>query len=248
MSTNYIEKVKRQQSSSWVGYWPLNEESGTVVYNLVTPSVTPITTTPAQNGASVSLVRDNLARGFLAPDGGKCARFDGSSSYIDMISALSSSATTTGTMAIWAAIPEENLAGTTKMTLFAFAADGNNIIELSFDTTAQRLTAGHTGASTAKTSTGLVYNDVWNKGTPLWHHFAMTYTDGGTMQFYVDAVAQTPATSLGTWSGSFATALMCLGSDHTTISDPFNGFLSHFVWSNAVFTADEVALLADARP
>jgi hypothetical protein len=151
-------------------------------------------------------------------------------------------------MAIWAAVPEANLAGTTKMTLFAFAADGNNIAEIQCDTTANRFTAGHTGASSAKTSTGYAYNDIWQKGVAQWHHFAMTFADGGTLQFYIDGKAQTPATSLGTWSGAFATALMCLGSDHTTISDPFNGWLAHFVWSNAEFTADEIATLADARP
>ena len=85
MSTNYQEKVKRMHSSSWVGYWPLDEESGTTVYNHVTPSVTPITTTPAQNGTSANLVRTSAGRGeMLAPDGGKCARFDGSTSYIDI--------------------------------------------------------------------------------------------------------------------------------------------------------------------
>lgn len=247
MSTNYIEKVKRQQSSSWVGYWPLNEEEGTTVYNLVEPSVKPRTATPAQNGTSANLVRNAEARGFLAPDGGRCARFDGSTSYIDMIAALSSSATTIGTMAVWAAIPEENLSATTKMVLFHFAVDGNYQIQLTFNTTAYQMQAMH-DANSEKTSTALVYNDIWAKGTPLWHHYAMTFADGGTLKFYVDGEAQTAATSLGTWSGSYATALMCLGSDNTTISDPFNGYMAHFVWSNAEFSADEVALLADARP
>jgi len=165
-----------------------------------------------------------------------------------MIDAKSSSATTIGSMAIWAAIPQANLIGTTKMTLFAFAVDGNNIIEMSFDTTANRFTANHNGAATSKTSTGYAYNDIWIPGTPTWHHYAMTYADAGTLRFYIDGKAKTAATSLGTWSGSFATALMCLGSDHTTISDAFNGYLAHFAWSNAEWSAGEVRELAKAGP
>ena len=249
MSTNYIEKVKRQQSSSWVGYWPLNETSGTAVYNVVTPSVRPITTTPHQNGTSANLVRTNEARSFLAPDGSKCARFNGSTSYIDMVAALSSSAISPGTMAAWVAVPEANLAGTTKMVVWYFAVDGNNVHSVEFDTTANTFKAIHIGAGSSKTSVGSkVYNDIWNKGTPVWHHLATTFTSGGSMAFYIDGLAQTPATSLGTFAGTYNTALMCLGSDSTTISDPFNGYMAHFVWSNAAFTAAEVAELADARP
>ena len=247
MSTNYIEKVKRMQSSSWVGYYPLNEESGTAVYNAVKPSVWG-TTTPEQNGTSVNLVRKPATAGFLSPDGGVCAQFDGSTTYINMSSALSSSATTIGSMGIWAATPQANLAGVTKMVLFHFAVSTSYELELRFDTTAYRFTAEH-NANSAKTSTSsLVYNVDGVPQDPEWHHFGMDYYDGGSLNFYVDGVAQTAATSLGTWSGTFSTSLMCLGSDNVAISDAYNGFLSHFVWNNAIFTADEWAELAKAGP
>ena len=249
MSTNYIEKVKRMNSSSWVGYWPLNEESGTTVFNAVTPSVTPITTTPAQNGTSANLVRKPGTAGFLSPDGGVCAQFDGSTTYIDMIDALSSSATTVGTMAIWAATPQANLKGTTKMNVWLFAVDGNNVLNLAFDTTAYRYRVAHIGNTSSKTSnSSLVYNVDGGQQDPEWHHFAMTYADGGTLRFYVDGVAQTAATTIGTWSGTFNSAKMVLGSDNTSINDPFKGWMSHFVWSNVEFTAAEVKELATAGP
>ena len=249
MSTNYQEKVKRMHSSSWVGYWPLDEERGTTVFNAVKPSQQPITTTPEQNGTSANLVRTGAARSFLAPDGGKCARFDGSTTYIDMVSALSSSAISPGTMAAWAAIPQENLTGTTKMTLWYFAVDGNNVLTYEFDTTANRFMVVHVGGSTSKTSTtSLVYNENAGAIHPQWHHYAMTYTSGGSLAAYIDGVAQTAATSLGTFAGTFNTANMCLGSDSTTISDPFNGWMSHFLWSNAVFSADDIKELATIGP
>ena len=245
MSTSYMEKVKRTQSSAFVGYWPLDEESGTTVFNAVAPAVWG-TTTPESNGTSANLVRVPETAGFLAPDGSKCAMFDGSTTYVDMISAKSSSATTIGSMAIWAAIPQENLAATTKMVLFHFAVDGDYQIQLTFNATAYQMQAMH-DANSEKTSTALVYN-MMGPQLPQWHHYAMTFADGGTLRFYVDGVAQTAATSLGTWSGSFATALMCLGSDNTTISDAFKGWLAHFGWWSAELSAAEVKDLATIGP
>jgi len=254
MNTSYIEKVKRTQPSHFVGYWPLNEERGTVVYNAVRPAavLAGATTTTEQNGVSANLVRGATKTGLLSPDGGVCAQFDGSTTYIDMVSCISSSATTTGSMGVWAAVPEANLAGTTKMVLFHFGADANNYAEIQCDTTANRFTATHNGASTAKTSTGLVYNAIYGKGgkdiphDPTWHYFGFDFADGGALNFYVDGVAQTAGSSLGTWSGTLATTLCCLGSDSTTISDAYAGWLSHFMWWNKVLTADEWRELSKA--
>ena len=79
MSTSYIQKMERTYNSSFVGLWPLDEESGTVAYD-ISPN--------GYNGVSSGLLRSNIQRGFLAPDGGKCAQFDGSASYINLYAAL----------------------------------------------------------------------------------------------------------------------------------------------------------------
>ena len=247
MSTNYIEKVKRMQSSSWVGYWPLNEERGTTVYNAVKPS-TWGTTTPESNGTSANLVRSPRSPGILSPDGGVCAQFDGSTTYIDMSSALSSSATTIGSMGIWAATPQANLAGITKMALFYFAVNTTYEIEVSFDTTAYQFKAEHNANSSKTTTSSLVYNVDGGVQDPEWHHFGIDYYDAGSLNFYVDGVAQTAASTLGSWSGTMVTTDMCLGSVSTTISSAYTGFLSHFLWSNAIFTAAEWAEIAKAGP
>jgi hypothetical protein len=146
-------------------------------------------------------------------------------------------------------MPEANLAGSTRMSLFLFGVDGNNLVTLEQMGTANTMRAVHVSASgTSKTSTGLVYNDHWRKGTPLWHHYAMTYTSGGTLQFYIDGKAQTAASTLGTFAGTYDATNMVLGSDDTTPNDQYTGYLAHFLWSNVAFSADEVAILADARP
>jgi hypothetical protein len=249
MSTNYQEKVKRTQPSSFVGYWPLDEESGTTVFNAVKPA-TWGTTTPESNGTSANLVRKYETREFSGPDGGHCAEFDGSTTYIDMVSALSSSAISPGTMMAWVAVPQANLAGTTKMVVWYFAVDGNNLLSCEFDTTAYRFKALHVSAAgTSKTSTSsLVYNVDGGQQKPEWHHLAMTYTSGGSLAFYVDGVAQTAATSLGTFAGTFDTSMMCLGSDSTTISDAFTGWMAHFAWWHKALTADEIKDLSEIGP
>jgi hypothetical protein len=165
-----------------------------------------------------------------------------------MGSALSSSATTIGSMGIWAATNQANLAGATKMVLFNFGVSGTYELEIQCDTTAYRFTAEHNANSSKTSTSSLVYNVDGAPQDPEWHYFGMDYYDGGSLNFYVDGLAQTAASSLGTWSGTFSATRMTLGSTTTTITDAYNGFLSHFVWSNAIFTADEWRELAKAGP
>ena len=251
MSTNYIEKVKRTQGSSFVGYWPLNEERGTTVFNAVKPLIWG-DTTPESNGTSSGLVRTPATAGFLAPDGGKCAQFDGSVSKIDMISALSSSATDIGSLSIWVATPQANLTTATKMQIWKFAVDADNFIDLTYDTTSYRFNAAYECNTTDKSvNSSLVYNVDGGSQSPEWHHFGVTYADtnaGDALTLYVDGKAETPATGMGEFGTPFASTAMVLGSSHTTPADQFTGWLAHFVWNHAIFTADEMKELADARP
>ena len=229
MSTSYIQKVLRTQSSNFVGFWPLDEESGTTAYD-ISPN--------GYNATSSGLLRSNVQRGFLAPDGGKCAQFDGSASYINMYNATAAAVTTPGSMSIWAATPDANLSGTTKMQLFKFAADANNFIDLTFDTTAYRFNGWHEGNTTAKSvNSPLKYNVGYG---PQWHHFVMTFTDSGSLTFYTDGLAETAATSLGIFTGSMASTLMVLGSSSTTAADQFTGYLARFAWWNVVLSQSEV--------
>jgi hypothetical protein len=235
--SSYTEKVLRLQQSDFVGYWPLNEESGTAVYDL-SPN--------GYNGTSSALVRTPATSGFRAPDGSVCAQFDGTSSYIDLYDATAAAVTTPGTMSIWVATPQANLSGTTKMQIFKFAADANNFIDLTFDTTAYRFNAWHEGNTTAKSvNSPLKYNVDGGSQLPEWHHFAFSFADGGSLTFYTDGVAETAATSLGTFTGSMAEATMVLGSSSTTVADQFTGYLAHFAWWNKALGQTEIEDLYD---
>jgi hypothetical protein len=230
MSSSYIQKVLRTQNSSFVGYWPLNEESGTVAYDL-SPN--------GYNGTSSGLLRAATDRNKLAPDGSKCAKFDGSASYINIYSAIGSEPTTEGSLSVWAACENANLAGTTKMQIIKLAADANNFIDLTFDTTAYRFNAAYEGGGTDKNiNSPLLYNVGYGA---QWHHFVMTWSaTNDALNFYVNGSAQTAATSLGTWAGAMASTLMVVGSSSTTAADVWNGWLAHLgIWS-AILTQTEV--------
>ena len=243
MSTNYIEKVLRIRQDI-VGYWPLNDEDGTSAIDLG-PN--------AYNGTSSGLVRNYVTRGFLAPDGSKCAEFDGSASYVDINTASSSSANAEGTVSVWVAVPDVVLTGTTKAQVVILAADTANQIGIDFDTTAQRFSADYfAGAADATYSTTygkLVYNNYWQKSYPLWHHLAITYSaTNDEAILYVDGTASTAATSLGTWTGAFGSTITILGTSKKAGADLCAGWMAHFAWWSTPLTAAEVADLAVIGP
>lgn len=231
--SNYIEKVKRMQNSSFVGYWPLNEESGAAAYDL-SPN--------GYNATSANLVRGWNDRRMLAPDGGKCAQFDGSTTYIDFYSAIGSEPTTEGSLSIWVATPEANLKGTTLMQIVKMGVDANNFIDLEFDTTAYRFNADYkAGGSSKNIVSPLVYNENGAAILPEWHHFVMTWSaTNDAVNFYVDGVAQTAVDTLGTWAGAMASTAMVVGSSSTTAADQFTGWMAHLgIWS-AILAQTEV--------
>ena len=233
MSTSYDQRVLRTQSSSFVGYWPLNEESGTVAYDL-SPN--------GNNATSVSLVRTSAGRSFLAPDGSKCAQFDGTNSYINLYGAVSDASSAEGSISVWAATPTANLGDTTKMYISGFRYDGSNYIDLSYYTTANLVKAEYSAAATYDAvDSPLIYNVDGGPQLPEWHHFVFTYSKtNDAINLYVDGVIQTEATGLGTFAGAFASTTMTLGSSSTTAADQLKGWLAKFAWWTAILTQTEV--------
>jgi len=229
--SSYIDRVLRTQSSSFAGYWPLNDESGTVALDWSKAD---------NNATSASLMRKPADRDFLAPDGSKCAKFDGTASVVNFYTATSTAIETEGSMSIWVATPTAKLKGTTLMQIVKMGADANNLIDITFDTTAYRFSGIYTGNSTSDTIVSpLVYNTAYGAD---WHHFVMTWSKTAeALNFYVDSVAQTAAATLGVFTGNFAATLMCLGASSTTVADLFTGWLSHFaLWNGAILSQSEV--------
>lgn len=249
MSTNYIEKVKRLRTTSLEGCWPLNDESGTVVLN-VGPKGSDV------NGTSSALVRVPSTRGFAGPDGGRCAQFDGSASYIDLYTATAAASTITvaeGSLSIWAATPQANLKATTKMQIMLLAADTANQIGIDFDTTAYRFSGDYfagSGDATYSTTYGkLIYNVDGGIQKPEWHHLGLTYSVAADkVILYVDGTASTVASSLGTWTGAWGSTLCSIATSKTSLGDLFTGWLAHVALWSTPLTAPEMKQLSEIGP
>jgi hypothetical protein len=250
MSTNYDEKAVRIQKSSLIGFWPLGDESGTVALD-IGPN--------GYNGVSSGLIRTSAYHGFVGPDGARCSRFDGSASHVDIVAAAVSSATgsqTTGSVSVWVAMDQANLAGTTKMNICRFAADTDNEIELYFDTTAYRFGCTFDGGATAVTNVSPLAYNMMGTQRPQWHHIGMTYSTGA-MLIYLDGLSSTGTAdvSSSTWSGNYGAALTVIGVNSTSGGNFFKGYLSKFGWWSAttsvtdkLLTAAEMRELAKAGP
>ena len=244
MTTSYQNKILKMRTEL-VAYYPLNEQGGTVVYDL---------SKHGYNGTSSALVRHPATRGFRTPDGLTCAQFDGSSSYIDIHAISPSSANAALTFSIWAAIDDSQLTGTTTKYIARVSADTANSIEIVKDGTAQRFSGNYyagAGDATYSTTYGQkVYNDIYAKQFPKWHHFAIT-ADAGTADsayLYVDGVASTACTSLGTWTGAFDDTCTCLGASNTGASNAFKGYLAHAAMWSVVLSAAEIRELYKIGP
>ena len=128
-----------------------------------------------------------------------------------------------------------------QMQIFKFAAAGaDNFIDLTHTATAYQFNGWHEGNTTAKNVNSPLKYNVDGGPFPEWHHFVMTYADGGSLTFYTDGLAETAASTLGTFTGSMAAATMVLGSSSTTPADQFTGYLARFAWWNVILTQSEV--------
>jgi hypothetical protein len=138
------------------------------------------------------------------------------------------------------------------MQIWKFAVDVNNFLDLTYDTASYRFNAAYECAGTdVSVNSSLVYNVDGGQQSPEWHHFGVTYADtdaGDALTLYVDGKAETAVSSLGEFGTPFDTTLMVLGSSATTPADQFTGWMSHFVWNHAIFTADEMRDLATIGP
>jgi len=234
--------MQRTYNSDFVALWPLDEESGTVAYD-ISPN--------GYNATSSGLLRSNIQRSFLAPDGGKCAQFDGSASYINIYAAVTKEPTTIGSISLWVAVPQANLSGTTKMQIITLKYDAANYIDITFDTTAYRFNGAYeAGNELDSINSSLLYNVDGGPQFPEWHHLGLTWTKAGeALNFYVDGVAETAVSGLGTWTGAMASGTMVLGSSSSSsAADVLTGYIARVgIWS-VVLPAATMADLAVIGP
>jgi len=238
MITSYNRKVREIASTSLVAYWPMNERSGTTVYDW---------SSTGYHGTSTNVsVADRWRQG---ADGGSCYRFDGSTSYVNIYTALAVGVTTIGSISVWFACEPTYLNGTTLGRIFTMSADANNAFILEKTATANTFRGAYIAGGTTD-SVSPVLRQADNNPHPEWHHLGASLTVAGDMlKIYVDgAQSSTTQTGLGTWAGAIAATLFCIGSGSTVPANVFNGWLQHMAIWSTVLTDDEFAELGKIGP
>jgi len=232
---NLFEKIKRTRPNNFVGYWPMNENSGNAVEHM-----------HAYHGLNTSV---SLAdRQIYGPDGGPCYYFDGTNSYCNIYAAQAAEPTLIGTASIWFACEKGYLEGTTLGRLLTLGANATtNVILIEKTATANTFRLAYIAGSTTDSVSPTIYVGGVGNQFPEWHNLAMTWSaTADALKVYVDGLQSgSTQSSLGTWSGSMASTLMTIGAAATTPTSVFNGWLAHCaVWS-VVLTDDEIRDLAN---
>lgn len=165
---------------------------------------------------------------------GSCYSFNGSSSYIELNSALCSNETTEFSYACWV-----KFNSTASCCLFSnrTAVDSNGVTlfvnnngNILFDIGKER----HTKAYTFSTGT--------------WYHLAFTYKKGATKKIYVNGAEIYSAGTSGTMTSAAATKSFIGASQNTstTVNDNYlNGYLNDVrIWNDHALSAAEVHEIA----
>jgi hypothetical protein len=237
MTTSYIKKVKRTRPAGLIAYWPLNEESGTVVYDYG-PN--------AYKGTSSGV--GHATRDLVGPDGGPCYKFDGAASYVDIYTVQPSQPTTIGSAMLWFAAEKNYLDSTTGGYLLNLAVDANNYISISKTTTANTFDLAYEANNVTDKVSPTIYAKDGNQYA-AWHQLVLTWTKAGeAVVAYVDGASAGTSATLGVWSGDLAAATCVIGADNTTVTSVLKGYLAHVALWSVVLSADEVAELYRIGP
>ena len=238
MTTSYGEKVRRIRSTSLVAHWPFDENDGTRAVEWKN----------AYHGTSSGVVpADKVLYG---KDGGPCYYFDGSTSYVNIYAALAGAITLVGTVSIWFACENEYLDGTTLGRIFTMGVDANNVVLIEKTATANTFRLALIAGGTTDSVSPVIYKTGVGAVGREWHHLAMSLSaTDDALKVYVDG-AQSGSTqsSLGTWSGTVAETLFCIGAGSTVPANVFKGWLSQPALWSVVLSDDEIADLAEAGP
>jgi len=223
----YADKVR---GFGPIAYWPLWEANGTVAQCL---------TNPAMNGTYSSAV-NTWPVGPGIGDGNTAPFFDGANDFVNVFSATFQGAFngSEGTMACWARVANAGVwtDGAARRT-HQFAVDAAN---------RQR---------NGKTLANILFWDYTAGGvnefpslaaTPTaWFHMAASWSKiANTFQVYYNGAPQTPWIALGNWAGILAANLTCIGSDDTTPTNPWHGWIAHMAVWNRPLTAATISALA----
>ena len=219
----YIEEVKNTQSANLIGYWPLNESSGTVADNAEG--------TAARDGAisGATLGQDGIG------DGQTSFLFDGVN---DDVNAYSTSLRDVfnkdaGSSSFWAKVSDSSVLndGVGRWaTQFSVSSDNR--------TEALKSSLGNMNMDYFG---GGLFKGVSSAMSTGWSHFAYTWdTTGDEIELFIDGVSAGTQTGLGTWVGTIVKAN--IGSFGG--GGYWDGYLAHVAVWDTPLTGPQIANLA----
>ena len=225
----YSEKVLATQPANLIGYWPLDETSGTNADNLEGAA--------ARDG---TFARDvsTMTTGVGIGDGNTAPLFDGTADICDIYSASFSTAFSglEGTLSIWMKVLNVGTwtDGVNRVSA-NLEVDSNNLIRTLQSSTNNRY------VNLMKIVGGDNRTNYDAQSQTGWFHAAITWSDSGNeMIDYLDG-SGTTITPIGTWVGDLASALTRIGGKSSIF---WSGFLAHCAVWDTPLSAAQIAALA----
>lgn len=223
----YTRQVQTLAGAALIAYWPLAESGGTAI------------TDASGNGHAGTA--SNVALG--APgigDGRTAARFNGTSSVVNVFSAGLAAAFSgvEGTIAAWCRVGASGVWGdSTIRRAVTLSVNAQNRILLQKNSAAGQLIPNYVAANVGKSQTQATT-------TLAWFHLATTWSAAGdTVAHYFNGALITAALhTLGAWAGALAVA--AIGANDLTPTSVWSGDIAHVVLCNAALAPATIAALA----
>lgn len=214
-----------------IGYWKLNESSGTDIADSSAQSNDGV-------ASNVTLGADGLG------DGNTAATFNGSSSVVNVYSAglAADFDGAEGMLNLWAKVSGSGVWTDAASRRGArFRADANNRISIFKSPTDNQLIARRVAGG----------SEIMLYGTSSatdWIMLTLTWSEADdALKFYINGALVDEASSLSAWSGALDSTTTTIGSQSTTPSEVWDGDLAHVALFDAPKTAAEIALIYDRQ-
>lgn len=227
----YSNEVLNTQTANIVGYWQLNETSGSLAED---------SSSQGNDGSYSGVTLDSDT----GPDNQPVGYWDSTTSYANIYSSdLNTDFNgAEGGISLWFKAADESMWTENKhFFLVNFTSDTGDFIFIRKQNNSQYLMFGYRSGGVEKYHQAVISNKT------SWNHIAFTWSDSADqLKVYVNGTNVNTATGLGTWGGNLTSTQSVIGSNNTTPSYPWKGNIAHVgVW-NTPLSQPEVTSLSSA--
>ena len=221
---SYLQKIIAMFGTSLIGYWPGNEEAGTVAVDYSGNGYNGVYT-------GVTLGQEGIG------DGLTCPLYDGANDFMQP---------PVGFRTAWNGL-EFSMGGwfqTTAWTdgvarnLFKVEVDGNNFIRVFKSTANNRISIRYSaGAATSN-------KDIDISPSIFFHFMVVVSRSGNYLRGYINGVASGADVTIGgDWVGTPAAATTVIGAGSATPGSVWSGLIAHVPVLSRAATSAEVAMM-----